>query len=876
MKSSLLGILALVLTVVNSVLVENAFSTSESINYLYQTPLSNIHVLGGKLVVATNKKGQLQGVDALHSGVLRWRLNPEVTRDHQLLFTSDRVYAWSGTTPEILETDNQGSIASREVEFQPRQLYASQLGELFVLDTSSNLHYLGGNDKEKDKDKTLVLHADVSRVDLDYAGGSTHVIVNCNKLLILSPEGEIKLQKDVNLGSIKEFKSGVVITENDQIFKYESRAKNFKRVENNEYNNLAVINSEYLYATSSDGIKIISIAKRAHEVHHLPAAANCKLFATPFNAFLVASNNLNRIVYDMSDFLYTHDAKSIKKIQFKLRENFPLEFLVEAGGEKNEKLGLLFLNDDLVGELVSLLDGERIKIISSPKSQASSRSHQYLLIDQPKSKQLKDDVELFTKETDGALVFTHWIQRTLRHLRELGHFVVHFKDWYYSDEVSEAFDKLVVFYEEDRKSLVALHSHEDAVFWDVPLTGQIGDFITIKQVIENDAPYLVVLFANSIHLIDPETGVQIDSKPVKNAVDVMPLDVNVAIECGSNFQLLAPLSEDVYLKKIEEGRIAGHVIPKGSTESIETWSNLLNEPIIKVESIPSNSKVSTVGIPLHDKSVIYKYLNPNLISVLTFEERLKLYLIDGISGDLLYTYAHPSAELVDPESINLVMDDNWLVYTFFTYQPRLEQRINAIDLFNSKLPTPETTNSTIAKIYAKSFIYPERILEIASTQSNHGITLKSIVAFTESGNLIELPKFVLNSRRPEHQMQAKEYQDDFRLMPYDPVIPKNNYQTLNHKYKLDYDEEKGGQSSAGKIMIRPTAYESTAVVCFYNDQNQFCTIVQPSSSFDLLGKKFEKLKLVGTIIVLLIAYIATKPYVADKKLKSQWLDYRKK
>ena len=182
-------------------------------------------------------------------------------------------------------------------------------------------------------------------------------------------------------------------------------------------------------------------------------------------------------------------------------------------------------------------------------------------------------------------------------------------------------------------------------------------------------------------------------------------------------------------------------------------------------------------------------------------------------------------------------------------------------------------NGRIGQIFTESFIYPERILDLSSTQSKYGITLKSIIAFTESGNLVEIPKFILNSRRPQHQMKPTEYQDDFRLTPYDPIIPKNNFQTINHKYQLFASNNKDESAS---ILVKPTDFESTVVVCFVNNQVRYCSLVQPSLSFDLLNAKFEKLKLVATIIVLFVVFIVTKPYVANKKLKSQWLDYKKK
>jgi hypothetical protein len=210
------------------------------------------------------------------------------------------------------------------------------------------------------------------------------------------------------------------------------------------------------------------------------------------------------------------------------------------------------------------------------------------------------------------------------------------------------------------------------------------------------------------------------------------------------------------------------------------------------------------------------------------------------------------------------MDDNWIIYSFFTTQPRLEQRINVIDLFDAEYSsTAHKSSINIARISTKSFVYPERILKLQSTKSVYGITLKSIIALTELGNLIEIPKFILNSRRPENDANRANYANDFNMVPYDPIIAKTNFQVLNHKYQL---------KNNGEILIKPTAFESTSVICFFNSENQYCGLIQPSNSFDLLSQGFDKVKLLITIAILLVGFIVSKPFVFNKKLNAQWLD----
>lgn len=135
---------------------------------------------------------------------------------------------------------------------------------------------------------------------------------------------------------------------------------------------------------------------------------------------------------------------------------------------------------------------------------------------------------------------------------------------------------------------------------------------------------------------------------------------------------------------------------------------------------------------------------------------------------------------------------------------------------------------------------------------------------TESGNLVEIPKYILNSRRiDDRHLTPQDFQNDYRMTAYDPIVAKNNYQTLNHKQQLD---------TGGKILIKPTHYESSIVVCYYGTGVQYCSILQPSGSFDFLSQGFDRVKLLITLVVLVVGVVISKPFVFNKKLNSEWID----
>ncbi|KAI5964115.1 uncharacterized protein KGF55_002057 [Candida pseudojiufengensis] len=844
-------IIAFILTSVKSILIENAFTSTESINYLYQTPVTNLHILNDQVLIAKNKVNQTIGIDILNYYTIKWNIG-DILNDYQLIFNNDNIFGWKYAEKEIIKIDSNGQFEFIPIEFEIGHLYDIKYGGLIILGTNGELSYLDQQDKSH-----IIKAEKVSTVLVDSSQGNIFLVLNGQEILKLSLTGSIISRKSISVESIRELKSGIALTHNDQIFKIDSQL-NFKGIENYKFNNLAVINSNFLYSRFSNEVKLIAIDKKvAKEVHSFKTTSNVQWYSNPFNEILIVNDGLTRVFYDLTDFLQTKNANSIKKIQFKLEGNYPYDFVINTS---NNELAYLAIDEELNGELFSLFNGQKLKTVSTKNNQFSSSKDLYIIIDAPENEKSKIENEQLSKEFNEGLIFTNWFNRVLTHATDLFKFILNLPGLLTEKETaSSIFNKLIVFYDDRAGKLVAVNSHDEGVAWTTDIEND--EIFSLIQLNEDANGVILALFKNNIYIIDPNEGKLIDSFPNENNIDVKAINDHYVLENDSGFTIPQSSKEDIFLIKQSDNEITGNVIFNGSKESVKTWSINFDNPIIQVQTIPRSSKISSVGIPLVDKSILYKYLNENIFAVLTMEEKLKLYLIDGISGELLYTYSHDfKNEIIDPNSISLVIDNNWIIYSYFTISPRLEQRINVIDLFSNK------QNQKITKITAQSFIFPERILKLSSTQSKYGITTKSIIALTESGSLVEIPKYILNSRRPINEMKPTEAGNDFRLTPYDPIIYKSHNHVLNHKYQIS--------PIGGEILIKPTQYESSSVVCYFNDQNQFCSVIKPSSSFDLLNKKFEKLKLILTLIILIGGYLISKPYVDRKKLKAYWLDYK--
>lgn len=618
------------------------------------------------------------------------------------------------------------------------------------------------------------------------------------------------------------------------------------------------------------------------------------------------------ISYDIGKFLKNHQQKTISVSEVEYQGSFSSVLV--------DDFSISVLSTDESSILVTKqAPGTTEKaVFSIPKLQICA-TDKTIIVDHPVSLSVLDKAHHMVEDSQTGSDLLRWLKRTKTHLAQFGKAAVGIVSGsppsslvhlakslqgnifglvlgklvgtadidadFESD--TYGFEKILVLYDDVNSVVMARSTKDGSFIW----TYTVGEEDVLVDLISFNSE-VYVIFTNSVHVLLLRTGELLLNKKFPVAIDkAIVLETliseeeaeeaaepfTLALQSGESFEILHPdakLAGNQYVvSKTDALTIQGHKVSEGKL--IKTWKFTSHGEAIISISNKEGSLTSAVGITRADRSVLYKYLNPNLITVVTKAgTSLKVTLIDGATGNVLHVQSH-GEEIVDIKSINVVQADNWVIYSYLVKYPKVEQRIVVLDLFTTaenaiggmKSATEGEYNVAISQVSTKSFIYPERILELAATQTKFGITLRSVLALTEAGQLVEIPKFLLNSRRiDDRKMTANDFEDEFRMMPYQPVIAHNNYQVLNHKIKLQ------SVDSDRQILVKPTDFESTAVVCLVNSENEFCTTVQPSLSYDRLTASFDKLKLLLTIGVLFVAYIFTKPLVESKKLNMAWLD----
>ena len=338
----------------------------------------------------------------------------------------------------------------------------------------------------------------------------------------------------------------------------------------------------------------------------------------------------------------------------------------------------------------------------------------------------------------------------------------------------------------------------------------------------------------------------------------------------------------------EDGSLRGWSIGAKDTRAGAVWVFIpeAGETIQSTKARPVHDPVASIGKALGDRSVLYKYLNRNLLLVTTFTPALSIatvYILDSISGEVLYTTIHSRIDTSRP--IISTISENWIAYVLFSdpaalkeedssashmlpkgYQlivselyesqrPNERGSLDSSSHFSSIYPTASENGGLMGAPYvvSQAYIIPGPISQMSATSTRQGITSRSLLCILPSLNaLISIPRTAIDPRRPvDRDATAAEMEEG--LFRYNAVLD------FEPKWILSHNREVMGISH---IISTPTHLESTSLVFCYGEIDIFGTRVAPIGGFDILGKGFNKLQLIGTVVALAIGTGVLAPMVS--------------
>lgn len=342
------------------------------------------------------------------------------------------------------------------------------------------------------------------------------------------------------------------------------------------------------------------------------------------------------------------------------------------------------------------------------------------------------------------------------------------------------------------------------------------------------------------------------------------------------------------------------VVTEGEDNIVRGWKPLRNgestlvwqfvpdagEDIQSVQPPPSHDPIASIGKALGDRNVLYKYLNPNLLLITTTVVQTStvfFYVVDSTSGTVVYSAAHTGVDIRQP--ISSTLTENWLAYSLFSESRTLAEnsagaeqksirgyQLIISELFESRFPNDrgplrESVNASSFRpmvaeenelgdhphVISQIFLLPGPISHMTTTSTLQGITPRSLLCVLPQANaLMSIPRHFIDPRRPvgRDPTQAEAEEGLFR---YSPLLEFEPKWLLNHKRDL---------FGISGVVSSPSKLESTSLVFAYGDVDMFGTRVSPIGSFDMLGKGFSKLQLVGTVLALAVGTSLLAPFVS--------------
>lgn len=489
-----------------------------------------------------------------------------------------------------------------------------------------------------------------------------------------------------------------------------------------------------------------------------------------------------------------------------------------------------------------------------------------------------------------------YIHRVKRHVRDLQHF----PDWLkelpqrilssvLADEVTnlDSFGvaKPVIVVTRNGRVYALDTGRQGAVIWSVQASEHLWD---VKDISARPGQVTLDLSNGGYVLVNTSTGETFSHPPqedqkLQSIAKFMVPDGSSLLRLGAvgikeDGSPVAPFADITgFLVTISaDGRVLGWVESDNKTP---VWEFVppSGQKVVEATARPAHDPVASIGKVLGNRSVLYKYISPNLVLVTAVNEKdhvAGFYLLDGVSGKVLHSETQAGVDPTQP--IASVMSENWFAYSFFgdiidessakgyqlviseLYESSIANDRGPLDAAGnySSLHSSSTDSLPLPHIVSQSFMIAEPISHMTVTQTRQGITTRLLLCTLPSSNsIVGIPRPILDPRRPvDRDPTSAEAEEG--LFRYKPFLD------FDGKWYLTHTRDVAGIKD---VLSHPTLLESTSLILAYGG-DIFGTRATPSQAFDVLGKSFSKLQLVLTVVALTGGVIFLAPIVSISPL----------
>lgn len=406
-----------------------------------------------------------------------------------------------------------------------------------------------------------------------------------------------------------------------------------------------------------------------------------------------------------------------------------------------------------------------------------------------------------------------------------------------------------------RCTVLGKHSSRNGYLVSVnPITGAILDEQELPYRVQqaSSLPFLDDEYTRGLILLDSELGVH--SYPQSSA--------KLVYEHRS--------TQYLFTADVSTGYVVGYSLRPSTPNklAVETvWTAFVQSDGQKITQLVTRNPLEHVhsqGRVMGDRSVLYKYLNPNLVAVVTEGTdsvhkvaSVTVHLVDVVTGAFIYSASHKRAR----GPLHVVHSENWVVYCYHNEKSRRTE-ISVIELYEGATQSNTSAFSSFnsppgAIVEHQSYVFPSSVDAMSDTVTEKGITSKHVLLALPSGAILELPKALLDPRRPitptaQHREEG--------LIPYMPELP------INPEHMVNYNQS---VARVAGFATAASGLESTCLVVAYG-LDIFYTRVAPSKTFDILKDDFDHVLISVVLTILILVSYISKRFSARKALRAAW------
>ena len=304
--------------------------------------------------------------------------------------------------------------------------------------------------------------------------------------------------------------------------------------------------------------------------------------------------------------------------------------------------------------------------------------------------------------------------------------------------------------------------------------------------------------------------------------------------------------------------------------------------IVSFTRPPPHDPVASIGRVLGDRSVLYKYLNPNLLvitSLISEANVVTFYVLDTQKGEVLYSTSRSEVDVEQP--ISACVSENMLAFSLVCrtndqaqggeHRDSATYQLTIADMYTSSLPNDrgscDNRNGPYQKlqheygqncwelphVITQTYLLREPVHHLTFSSTLQGITPRSLLGTTLYSNAIfTVPRYLIDPRRPEGR-------DPVAAEIEEGLFRHNSILDLDPRWFLNHKREALGFSA---ILTTPTLLESTSLVFAFGDYDIFGTRLSPIGTFDMLGKGFKRFQLIATVLALAVGTAVLGPMVS--------------